>query len=169
MHNQWDICESRGSEGGRQMEFQDRHVVVTGGPGVLGTAVVGRLLEGGALCHVPYRSAAQAAQFPRRDRPGLPLIMVENLADEAGVDRFYAALPQLWASIHVAGGFAYGPVATTDKAALLGLLDKNLVSCFLCCRAALKAMSEGPGGRSGNRRAPPAPEVPLRGTSAPLA
>jgi NAD(P)-dependent dehydrogenase (short-subunit alcohol dehydrogenase family) len=140
------------------MELQDRHVVITGGTGALGIAVVGRLLEAGAVCHVPYRNAAQATRFPYRDRPGVTLVVVEDLADEAGVERFYAALPQLWASIHVAGGFAYGPVATTDKAALLGQLDKNLVSCFLCCRAALKAMSDGSGGRIVNVAARPALE-----------
>jgi NAD(P)-dependent dehydrogenase (short-subunit alcohol dehydrogenase family) len=140
------------------MELQARHVVITGGTGALGTAVVGRLLEAGAICHVPYRSAAEVAQFPHRDRPGVTLVMVEDLADEASVDRLYAALPQLWASIHVAGGFAYGPVATTDKAALVGQLDKNLVSCFLCCRAALKAMLRGPGGRIVNVAARPALE-----------
>jgi len=140
------------------MELQGRHAVITGGTGALGTAVVGRLLEAGALCHVPYRSAAQAAQFPYRDRPGVTLVMVEDLADEASVERFYAALPPLWASIHVAGGFACGPVATTDKAALLGQLDKNLVSCFLCCRAALEAMPDGAGGRIVNVAARPALE-----------
>ena|SRR5437762_5621664 len=140
------------------MELQGRHAVITGGTGALGTAVVGRLLEAGALCHVPYRSAAQAAQFPYRDRSGVTLVMVEDLADEASVERFYAALPPLWASIHVAGGFACGPVATTDKAALLGQLDKNLVSCFLCCRAALEAMPDGAGGRIVNVAARPALE-----------
>ena len=30
------------------MDYQDRHVVVTGGTGALGTAVVGALLEAGA-------------------------------------------------------------------------------------------------------------------------
>ena len=140
------------------MEVQGRHVVITGGTGALGTVVVGRLLEAGALCHVPYRNATQAARFPYRDRPGVTLVMVEDLADEASVDRFYATLPPLWASIHVAGGFAYGPVATTDKAALLGQLDKNLVSCFLCCRAALKPMSDGSGGRIVNVAARPAVE-----------
>jgi len=33
--------------------YRDRHVVVTGGTGALGTAVVGALLEAGAVCHVP--------------------------------------------------------------------------------------------------------------------
>ena len=50
---------------------------------------------------------------------------------------------QLWASIHIAGGFAPGKVADTDKAALMAQIDGNLVSCFLCCRAAVKAMLAG--------------------------
>src|SRR5438552_15968454 len=98
------------------MELQGRHAVITGGTGALGTAVVGRLLEGGALCHVPYRSAAQAAQFPSRDRPGVTPVMVVDLADEAGVDRTYAALPPLWAAIHGAGGFPHRPGATLHNA-----------------------------------------------------
>jgi NAD(P)-dependent dehydrogenase (short-subunit alcohol dehydrogenase family) len=49
-----------------------------------------------------------------------------------------------WASIHIAGGFAMGKVADTDKAALMAQLDTNLISCFLCCRAAVDAM-RGPG------------------------
>src|SRR5258706_13878133 len=125
-----------GEEGRQTMEPQDRHAVITGGTGALGTAVVGRLLAAGAICHVPYRSAAQPAQFPYRDRPGVTLVMVQDLADEAGVDRFYSALPPLWASIHVAGGFRYGPGAATRKAAPLGQLGKNIVGCFPGCPAA---------------------------------
>jgi NAD(P)-dependent dehydrogenase (short-subunit alcohol dehydrogenase family) len=37
------------------MDFRDRHVVVTGGTGALGRAVVDALLAAGAHCHVPYR------------------------------------------------------------------------------------------------------------------
>ncbi len=44
------------------MELQDRAFVVTGGTGVLGTAVVGALLAAGARCRVPYRSDAEAAR-----------------------------------------------------------------------------------------------------------
>ena len=35
------------------MDFRDRHVMVTGGTGALGRAVVGALLAAGARCHVP--------------------------------------------------------------------------------------------------------------------
>ena len=45
------------------MDYQNRHVVVTGGTGALGAAVVGTLLGAGAICHVPYRSEEEAKRF----------------------------------------------------------------------------------------------------------
>jgi len=50
-----------------------------------------------------------------------------------------------------------GKVADTDKAALMAQIDQNLVSCFLCCRAAVRAMSAN-GGRIVNVAARPALE-----------
>ena len=46
------------------MDFRGRQVVVTGGTGALGTAVVGALIEAGATCHVPYVIDQEAARFP---------------------------------------------------------------------------------------------------------
>ena len=39
------------------MEYRDRHIIVTGGTGALGSAVVNALVEAGAFCHVPYIDA----------------------------------------------------------------------------------------------------------------
>ena len=47
--------------------FRQTHVVVTGGTGALGTAVVGALLAAGATCTVPYVHEAEAQRFPHRD------------------------------------------------------------------------------------------------------
>ena len=47
------------------MDYRDRHVVVTGGTGALGAAVVGALIEAGAICHVPYINSAEADRFAR--------------------------------------------------------------------------------------------------------
>jgi NAD(P)-dependent dehydrogenase (short-subunit alcohol dehydrogenase family) len=126
------------------MDFSGKHVVVTGGTGALGTAVVGALLACGARCTVSYRHEAEAQRFPHRGDPKVTLIAVADLADEAAVANVYAGMnAPLWASIHIAGGFAAGKVADTDKAALMAQIDGNLVSCFLCCRAAVKAMIAG--------------------------
>ena len=101
------------------MDYRERHVVVTGGTGALGTAVVGALLEAGAVCHVPYRSEGEAKRFPHGDNKKVSLVALRDLADEAAVTDFYGGLDQLWASIHIAGGFAFAPIATSDKALLL--------------------------------------------------
>jgi len=141
------------------MLFQDRHVVVTGGTGALGIAVVGALLEAGATCHVPYIHAGEAERYPHRGHARVTLIADADLADEASVARVYAGVPKLWASIHLAGGFAYAPIGDTTVATLRRQVDMNFVSCFLCCRAAVAAMSQSAdGGRIVNVAARPALE-----------
>jgi NAD(P)-dependent dehydrogenase (short-subunit alcohol dehydrogenase family) len=125
------------------MDFHDRNVVVTGGAGALGTALVAALIEAGATCHVPCFDEADAQRFRLRGHKQVRLTITGTLADESAVERFYDAIRPLWASIQVAGGFAATPVRDTTKAALSQQVDMNFVSCFLCCRAALKAMTGG--------------------------
>ncbi len=137
------------------MDFSGKHVVVTGGTGALGGAVVGGLLAAGANCTVPYVHEAEAQRFPHSGDPNVKLIAVADLADEAMVAKVYDGLTP-WASIHLAGGFAPGKVAETAEAALMAQIESNLVSCFLCCRAAVNSMTAG--GRIVNVAARPALE-----------
>jgi NAD(P)-dependent dehydrogenase (short-subunit alcohol dehydrogenase family) len=123
-------------------DFAGKHVVVTGGTGALGRAVVEAFLTAGAVCHVPHRAAAPA-EMPRSDR--LRLVGAVELADEAHVMRFYAELPELWASVNAAGGFAAAPATETPLAALRAQLDENLVSAFLCSREAVRRLGKGEG------------------------
>lgn len=141
------------------MDFQGRHVIVTGGTGALGTAVVGALLAAGAVCHVPYRSPAAMERFPHRQHSNVVLQAAGDLADEAALATVFADVPQLWASIHVAGGFAFGALAQASTAELRGQIEVNLVTCLLACRAAVAAMARtGAGGRIVNVAARPALE-----------
>jgi NAD(P)-dependent dehydrogenase (short-subunit alcohol dehydrogenase family) len=146
-------------EGGRTLiDFQDRHVVVTGGTGALGTAVADALVKAGAVCHVPYVLAAEAERFSLRGHAQVKLVPVSDLSDEASVARLFGGVPALWASIHIAGGFAMKPVAGTTRADLMQQIDMNFVTAFLCCRAAVNAMARGIGGRIVNVAARPALE-----------
>jgi NAD(P)-dependent dehydrogenase (short-subunit alcohol dehydrogenase family) len=141
------------------MDYRDRHVVVTGGTGALGSAVVAALVEAGAVCHVPYRVAAEAEHFPLRDHVKVKLVAGIDLTDEAAVAGLYGGLPALWASIHLAGGFAMAAVAKTTKAELMKQIDLNLVTAFLSCAAAVNAITRtGAGGRIVNVAARPALE-----------
>jgi NAD(P)-dependent dehydrogenase (short-subunit alcohol dehydrogenase family) len=129
------------------MAFDGRHIVVTGGAGALGTAVVAALIEAGAVCHVPCLDEAEAGRFRLREHERVVLSLSGNLADEGAVTRLYRGIAPLWASIHIAGGFAAAPLSETGAAALRQQIDMNLVSCALCCRAAVGAMAGSGGGR----------------------
>jgi NAD(P)-dependent dehydrogenase (short-subunit alcohol dehydrogenase family) len=143
------------------MNLSSKHVVITGGTGALGTAVVAGLIAAGATCTVPYVHDAEAQRFAHRSDAKVKLIAVSDLSDEAQVARLYAGINP-WVSIHIAGGFAPGKVADTDKDALMAQIDSNLVSCFLCCRAAVNAMLAAKnGGRIINVAARPALEPRL--------
>jgi len=107
--------------------FRDRHVVVTGGAGALGGAVLAALSAEGAICHAPERAELE-------------------LLDEDAVARWYAARPALWASIHLAGGFAMAPLEATSVADLRFQHDLNVVTCFLACREAARAIRRSAAG-----------------------
>ena len=139
------------------MDFRDRHVVITGGAGALGTAVVQALIGHSAICHVPCRDEAEAQRFSLREHKQVKISVAGNLADEAAIGRLYQPIGPLWASIHLAGGFAAGALREADVATLRTQIDMNLMTCLLCCRAAIGAMS-GDGGRIVNVAARPALE-----------
>lgn len=144
--------------------LEGRNVVVTGGAGALGAAVVSAFAQAGALCHVPCRTQAEADRLAQQRQDGVTAVAAGDLADEAAVQRFFAGVPDLWASIHLAGGFAFGPFAESRKADLMRQIETNFVTCALCCRAAVAAMlARGAGGRIVNVAARPALEWRMGG------
>jgi NAD(P)-dependent dehydrogenase (short-subunit alcohol dehydrogenase family) len=150
------------------VDFADRHVVVTGGTGALGRAVVGALRAANAVCHVPNLLAAELDGFPFAADAGVHITRGVDVADEAAVQRFYRALPPLWASVHLAGGFAMAPIGEISAADFTAQFQMNALTAFLCSAAAVTAFrargaaSGGvPGGRIVNVSARPAIEPRL--------
>lgn len=125
--------------------LKDRHVVVTGGTGALGSAVVNAFIAAGATCHVP---AIEAAPPTGRFSDASKVVVAPSidLSDEASVDAFYAKLPALHAIVNIAGGFAYAPIADSPAKVLQQQLSMNLVSCVLSCRAAVANFRKGGNG-----------------------
>ncbi len=128
------------------MDFRDRHLVITGGAGALGTAVVTALVEAGAICHVPCFDGAEAQRFRLRDHKHVVLSVTGSLADERPIRLLYQWIAPLWAAIHLAGGGAAAPLSETSVATLQQQIEMNLVSCLLCCRAAVNAMTANAAG-----------------------
>jgi NAD(P)-dependent dehydrogenase (short-subunit alcohol dehydrogenase family) len=122
--------------------FRGRNVVVTGAAGALGAAVTRLLVSRGATCHLPLHAT------PLGD-PGAGSVRITSgvdLSDERAVERFYAGLPELWASVHCVGGFTLAPLGETTLADLSHMLAINLAPTFLCCREAARVMRAGKGG-----------------------
>ncbi len=121
--------------------LQEKRIVVTGGNGALGRAVVEAFVTAGAICYVPQRSASAES------RPGIEVVPGVDLSREADVSAFYTRLPPLWASVHLAGGYAAAPFIETTRSAFLEQIDMNLTTAFLCCREAVKSMRLSGAGR----------------------
>ncbi len=120
----------------------ERHVVITGGDGGLGPAVVDAFLETGVICHLPVRGPGVTHPHAAARVTGSV-----DLTNESAVVAYYGGLPPLAASIHLTGGFQAKPIAETSRADLLQQLELNLVTAFLCCREAIKAMRKLGAGR----------------------
>jgi NAD(P)-dependent dehydrogenase (short-subunit alcohol dehydrogenase family) len=137
------------------IDFSNRHVVVTGGTGALGSAVVRAVTAAGGTCHVPCVDPGELERFEFSDHPSVRVTMGGELRNESVVESFYRGLPNLWASIHCAGGFAMSPLLDTRLADFLAQFDTNAVSAFLCSREALRkilAAHPGPAPREGRGR-----------------
>jgi NAD(P)-dependent dehydrogenase (short-subunit alcohol dehydrogenase family) len=134
--------------------LENRVVVVTGGTGFLGSAVVDSLVARGARCHITWVTEKEKERFGQR--PNVELHQVD-CANEAQVSAFYAGLPLLWASVHTVGGFAMGAIENTSAEQMRKMLEMNAMTTFLCCREAIRAMRKGgDGGRIVNVAARPA-------------
>jgi len=127
------------------LDFSGREAVVTGGTGALGSAVVGRLIAAGATVHVPVFEANELDGFAYRADAAVRIHEGMDLSVEADAARLFAEPSSLYASIHIAGGFAMGPIGSTGLDVWDHLMRMNATTCFLCCREAVKAMSASEG------------------------
>src|ERR1700704_6368676 len=97
-----------------KLDFSNCHVVVTGGTGSLGAAVVELLVNAGATVHIPAHRAPDPARVSLAKHERVKIVAPVDLDNEDAVKSFYESLPSLWASIHAAGGFTAGPITETS-------------------------------------------------------
>ena len=77
--------------------------------------------------------------FPSPAHERVRLAPNVDLADPAG-RCLLRRVTDLWASIHLAGGFTDAPVEKTEPASFAEMMDTNARTAFLCCRAAVRSM-----------------------------
>lgn len=133
-----------------QIDYSNLHIVVTGGTGALGAAVVDLLVDAGAAVHIPALRAPDPAKFPLARHERVRIVAPVDLTSEDAVRSFYQSTPSLWASINTAGGFTAAPIADTSLADFRQMIETNAATSFLCCREAVRKIRSAagtPGGR----------------------
>ena len=118
-------------------------VLVAGGTGYLGNAVVRELIGSG------YDVAATWVIERERERlESEPVELIEaDLFDADQVDAAIAAVSELEAVVNLVGGFSDGPrVHETDPDEFERMLRLNVIPGFLLARAAMPRMMERGGG-----------------------
>lgn len=132
----------------------ERTVVITGGTGGLGTALVRRLVYEDYRLAVTYLLPEEAARFEEEfevDEDRLLLLRVDAANAEA-VNTLFKQVADRWGAIHalcsLVGGWAGGrDVEETDDLRLERMLDLNLRSAFYAVRAAIPHLKETGWGR----------------------
>jgi NAD(P)-dependent dehydrogenase (short-subunit alcohol dehydrogenase family) len=118
-------------------------VLVAGGTGFLGTAVVRELLSAG------YDVTATWVVEAERERLASdPVELVEcDLFDPSSAEAAVASVADLEAVVNLVGGFADGPrVHETDPEMFARLMQLNVTPAFLLARAAMPRLVERGGG-----------------------
>jgi NAD(P)-dependent dehydrogenase (short-subunit alcohol dehydrogenase family) len=146
-----------GGTGGQSTEvypdLRGRAVLVTGGTGALGRAVVAALQSAGAHVATTYRRPGALAELRGALGAGAGSLQAVE-ADvavpdgaSAAVEAVAAAHGRLDALVHCAGGYSGALLEATDPGQWQRLLGTNLTSAFLCIRAAMPHMKRQGFGR----------------------
>lgn len=129
-------------------------VVITGGTGGLGTALVRRLVEHDWRIAATYLQPEEAQEFESQfevDEEKVTLTRVDCTNAEA-VNAYIKDVAERWGEIHalcaLVGGWAGGrDVEETDDVRLERMLDLNLRSAFYAVRACIPHLKEAGWGR----------------------
>ena len=140
---------------------EERGILVTGGTGALGQAVVAYFLEAGFRVHVTWvvRDELTYLENHLGEAFGAVQLHEVDMTDESRVSELFAAVTAagpLWAVANIVGGFAYASLADTDLGTWRRMMEMNATSCFLSCREAARAFKARGGGRIVNVAAMPA-------------
>ena len=129
------------------MSLQEHVIVITGGTGGLGPAVVQSCLRAGAMVVVSYRGQIAVDEWRSRfgAEDGQLALVPADLTDETSVpalaDYALEQYGRLDGWLNLVGGYAGGtPVADLELAEFEAMLTLNLRTAFLGSRAAFRAM-----------------------------
>lgn len=130
------------------MPTQTRNVLITGGTGILGSAVTKAYIAQGDNVAVTYLFENEVERFKQfnPDISDKVPFLFANVTEESEVQKciqdFHASVGQLDILVNIVGGFVGGIPATELEADRWDfMMNLNLKSVFLCCKAALPEMT----------------------------
>lgn len=136
------------------MELRDYSVVITGGTGALGTAVCETYLRLGCQVAIPFIFDHEIEGFEKEigDLKSRVTLIRASVTAEAEVNSFFQTVLSKFEKIdilvNIVGGFKGGvPVSELDVEDWDAMMNLNLKSAFLSCRAILPHMKERKSGK----------------------
>ena len=130
------------------MTKQNRNVLITGGTGILGSAVTKAYLAQGDTVAVTYLFENEVETFRQSNPERIEDItfLFANVTVEAevqkAVDAFLSKFGQLDVLVNIVGGFIGGiPTAELEEGRWDFMMNLNLKSVFLCCKTAIPHMT----------------------------
>jgi NAD(P)-dependent dehydrogenase (short-subunit alcohol dehydrogenase family) len=122
-------------------------VLVAGGTGALGGAVVRELLAAGYDCTLTWIVDAERERVEAELGERVALVRANLVEAEGGAEAAVAAVEELEAVVNLVGGFSAGPrVHETHPDDFLRMMQLNVAPAFLLARAAMPRLVERGGG-----------------------
>ena len=130
------------------MTKQNRNVLITGGTGILGSAVTKAYLSQGDTVAVTYLFENEVERF-KQYNPELSedvTFLFANVTEEPEVQKtfeeFISEFGSLDVLVNIVGGFVGGiPAAELEADRWDFMMNLNLKSVFLCCKTAIPSMA----------------------------
>jgi len=139
-----------------------RTVLITGGTGALGRAVVKHFLDTGSAVHVPWIVESEVKELQSLMGAEFPRVFLHrcDVTSEEQVSQLFNSIrgqkAQIDILVNLVGGFAFAPLENTSADDWERLFRMNVTSAFLCSRAALPSMKATRWGRIVNVSSAPA-------------
>jgi NAD(P)-dependent dehydrogenase (short-subunit alcohol dehydrogenase family) len=122
-------------------------VLVAGGTGALGTAVVHELLDAGYACELTWIVDSERERIESALADRVSLVRADLTDPDGGVAEAVAGVDDLEAVVNLVGGYSSGPlVHETDHADFRRMVELNLTPAFLLAREAMPRLVARGGG-----------------------
>jgi NAD(P)-dependent dehydrogenase (short-subunit alcohol dehydrogenase family) len=132
------------------MSFEGRIALVTGGCGVIGSALIAALRERGAVAvcaDASGQTAAADAGSEQFQRDAIRLDVTDRAAIHALVQRVEERIGAIDLLVNVAGVVSFGSAQDLSEAEWDRVIDINLKGSFLACQAVMPGMKRAGFGR----------------------